>query len=163
MSKFMDFLENIDNDIVNETYVDETLVEESKPKPAPKKKVVRKKPTTAKKDSSVKLIEARIRTKLDSIGLNESAISEVVSFVLEDIQKVSEVKPSTDKQPTQQKPTKQQVQEQKRMTTVMGRAESLLEGLPDKPTFGPLPTQGNGESVAESNLSDVASHASSLL
>lgn len=161
MSKFMDFLDNIDNDIVNETYVDETIVKDSKP--VYKKKVVKKKPTTVKKDSSVKLIEARIRTKLDSIGLNESAISDVVSFVLEDIQKVRDAKPSNVKQSTSQKPTKQQVQEQQRTTTVMGRAESLLEGLPDNPTFDPLPTQSDSGSVAESNLSDVTSHASSLL
>jgi len=160
MSKFMSFLENIDNDIINETYVDDTVVEEVEAKPAPKK-AVRKKPATTKKDSSVKLIEARIRTKLDDIGLNESAISEVVSFVLNDVQKVNEVTSSTDQQP---KPKKKQVSESKAPTSIMGQAENLLAGLPDTPTMGPLPTRGGGdEVVAESDLSGVASHASSLL
>ena len=158
----MSFLENIDNDIINETYVDDTVVEEVEAKPAPKK-AVRKKPATTKKDSSVKLIEARIRTKLDDIGLNESAISEVVSFVLSDVQKVNEVKSSTTK-PQQAHPQKKQVQESEAPTSIMGQAESLLAGLPDTPTMGPLPTRGGGdEVVAESDLSGVASHASSLL
>jgi len=159
MSKFMNFLDNIDNDIINETYVDDVIVEEVETKPTPKKRVVGKKPKATKKDSSVKLIEARIRTKLDDIGLNESAISEVVLFVLNDIQKVNDVVSSTK---TQQ-PKQTQVQENNVPTSVMGRAESLLAGLPETATIGSLPIQGGDEVVAESDLSGVASHASSLL
>jgi len=164
MSTFMTFLDNIDNDIINETYVDDTIVEKVESKPQLKKKVVTKKPITVKKDSSIKLIEARIRTKLDSIGLNESAINDVVTFVLYDIQKIKDVESSstspTSKAPTQTKIT---VQENKKLNTVRGRAESLLEGLIDTPTFVPLPTYGSGDVVAESNFSNVADRASSLL
>lgn len=159
MSKFMDFLDNIDDDIINETYVDEPVKE--RPVVKKKTKVVPKK--TVKKDSSVKLIEARIRTKLDSIGLNESAIGDVVSFVLDDVQKVANIKSKTQQPKPKTTPKPKQVQENNRMNTTMGRAESLLEGLPD--TMGSLSSSDDsGETVSESkNLSDVASHASSLL
>ena len=80
---FMKFLDNIDSDIVNETYVTESVVEEEVEEVKPKtktKKTVKK--TSKKKDSSVKLIEARMRNKLDDIGLNETAIGEVISYVI---------------------------------------------------------------------------------
>jgi len=160
----MDFLENIDNDIINETYVDETVVEKNETKPTKKKSVVRKKPITVKKDSSVKLIESRIRTKLDNIGLNESAISEVVSFVLGDVQRVKNITSTTTKPNTpQQSKTPNQVKEQRVPITIMSRAESLLEGLPEAPGMGPRSKNIDSESMTEENLSDVASRASSLL
>ena len=164
MSKFMDFLDHIDDDIINETYVDGT-VEEEEPlveMPTKKKKVVMK-PKIVKKDSSVKLIEARIRTKLDNIGLNETAISDVVSFVLDDVQKVPSMTKSKSKKQSKKQPKREIVQEQDRMNTMIGRAESLLEGMPETSTLGAIPD--SGESIDESNVnvSDVTSRASSLL
>ena len=167
MSKFMDFLENIDNDIINETYVERDIVEEVKPKPTKKIIVDKVKSNTSKKDSSVKLIESRIRTKLYNIGLNENAISDVVSFVFNGVSTVSDIKPSNI--PTQkpnspvQKTPAPQVKPKNMAEMVRTHAESLLEGLPETPTLDPTLFKHSGESIVESNVSDVASHASSLL
>ena len=158
MSNFMDFLDNIDNDIINETYVDENTIQQVKTKAPLKKDVGLKKPNTIKKDSSVKLIEARIRTKLDTIGLNESVISDVVKFVLNDVHTISEIDPVQKNKPQQPKT----VQENKSVNTILGRAESLLEGLPEQVVMSPLQTRVS-EAAVESNMSDVASRASSLL
>jgi len=153
----MDFLENIDNDIINETYVDDIIVEQVKPRSVIKKSFV-KKSNTIKKDSSVKLIESRIRTKLDKIGLNESVISDVVNFVLNGVNIVNEVKSVQNDKPN----TSKTVHENNPFNTIRGRAESLLEGLPETVVMSPLQTRLS-ETAVESDMSNIASRASSLL
>lgn len=156
MSNFMNFLDNLDEKIINETYttdVEDEVVEDVVEKNTPSKKK-----SSRKKDSSVKLIEKRIRNKLDDIGLNDKAISDVVSYVLEDIQKVSGIK--NTKHNKQQKP-QSHIEEN---MSIVGRAESLLEGLPETPTYGvPLGNQSNISESSNESMSDIADHASSLL
>jgi len=156
MSNFMDFLENLDDKIINETYVSDDVVDEEEEMVVVKPVRKPTKSTKIKKDASVKLIEKRIRNKLDDIGLNEKAIGDVVSYVLEDIHKISGVKNTYQPQ--------QQVEEQQIPTNVVSRAEFLLEGLLETPSYGvPTNNSSNNDETSSVGLSNIADHASSLL
>ena len=175
--KFMSFLDEMESGLADNTYVDDDLVESVEPeKVIPKKKVV-KKATQSKipsRDVSTKIIESRMRVKLDKLGLNESTIDDVVSEVLEDVNKVVGVKPKAKSKKVSPKVAPKQKTEQiaeSKINTVVGRAESLLG---DEPYSGPpAPTVADAsqpvqEGVAQpvqqsSQFNDVANKASSLL
>ena len=178
----MSFLDEMESNLSENKLVDEELVEEYvKPeKVLPKKKVVKKKVSTktSSRDVSTKIIESRMRVKLDKIGLNEAMIDDVVSEVLEDVNKVVGVKPQSKPKRAnavvQPEQPIEQIDEAK-LKTVVGRAESILG---DEPYNGPAAPvivespqniqEGTGVNPTphvqqSSQFNEVANKASSLL
>jgi len=165
MSKFMDFLDNMDSiiesetDIITEDYDDDdTLVEMPKYK---KKVSVKPKRTKQKqsKDASVKIVEKRLRDKLYNVGLNEQLIENVTKYVLGDISKISDL--SDNKSDTIKEETQQPIP-----NSIVGVAEMLLDGLPETPVSMPHSTMSEGttqSSVSSGDFTDVADRATSLL
>ena len=167
MSGFMTYLnkinlslvEEVDTSVSDEAHIDESVVVET---PKVIKKVI-KKSVPQKVDKSVAILEERIRSKLDNIGLNSKLINEVVSFVLDDVSNIPNLKLSEGKQinnTIQQQPIS--VNEFKMNNDVRGAAEFLLEGVPETSSPGRVSSSSVGGSV-NARMSNVADHASSLL
>ena len=177
MSKFMDYLNKVDSLIIENsrnTYDNEDDVNDEEccadygdeyDFEKTEKEVVRKinKPAVpipkkvTKRNSSVKLVEDRLRLKLDGIGLNSRVVNEVISYVLYNVNAIDEIR-------THHTESVQHTQHKKQQppATIVGYADSILEGMTD---HTPMTTMGSGnfnESI-NNNISDVADHASSLL
>jgi len=100
---FMDFLNEsevrVDDEIIKEEYIES--IKEPKPIKKKSKKVKRKKRQIKEshhevKSSSISDIEYRIKEKLNLVGLNDTIINEVVSYVLGDVYEIeSHTKQST--------------------------------------------------------------------
>lgn len=166
MSNFMDFLDKIDNTIIEESYSDIEYEEDvddfdEYEEDENDKKVTS---TNTKKDASVKYIEKRMKNKLDDIGLNERVINDVISYVLDGVDNIKGVNETYTN-------TNINVQDEiPAPTNIISRAEALLEGLPETPTYSNMymnNTSNNNtiNDVAPSNLnlSNIADHASALL
>lgn len=168
----MDFLNGMEQTIIENAEVEEEVIEEEvespkKPKPQPKKKV--------SKSASVKLVESRIRSKLDEVGLNESTIDEVISYVLSDVSSVNNIKNT----PKQQNPqdisfvqsesviSSEQMSQMTQPLTVSSRAEDILSGMSDAPSFSPVmseTSEGQHKTQPSSlNMDSVSDHATALL
>lgn len=165
MSKFMDFLDNIqENNLISEHIEDiveeqeeivefETEIEDEESIIETVTTQTKNKPVY--KDVSVKLLESRIRLKLDDLGFGEKLIEDVISDVFSNVLTVSGYEPKDFMNNTKKKAPVQE-------TTMIGRAESILSGLPDDGAYTPMlnntPTMGGG-----SSLSSIADRASSIL
>ena len=131
MSGFMKFLDNMDEHIIEnaeDVLETETLVEEheeSKPTQKIKKKPIKK--VSTKKDASVKLVESRMRSKLDEVGLNERMIDDVISYVLSDVSQVKNKNNNKIKQNITDTPQTHVTES----ASVSNRAEDILSGLSD--------------------------------
>ena len=177
MSSFMDYLNDVD------TTYKENIIEESEDvieepvapvKPKTKKRVVRK-VKKVKRDVSVTAIEERVKTKLDSVGLNDKVISEVLNYVFNDVVSIKGVNESLLTQQPQQ--TQQTVANTPPVSDVMGRAESILgDTMFETPTIQqPVIDINNGQPYGMThqsqpvqptpslNMDNTADHATALL
>lgn len=174
MSGFMKYLNKINMTLVEtsseDEIVEEQVVEQEQPKVV--KKIPIKKTIPQKVDASVSILEERIRAKLDDIGLNSKLINEVVSFVLDDVGNVPNLKLSEGKSvkgssfrtvtdSTQPQPVS--VNEFKMNNDIRGAAEFLLEGVPEMSSPGRVKSSSTGGEFVQTQMSSVADKASSLL
>lgn len=144
MSSFMDYLNEIDLNIVEDDIEDEIIETE----------------IIKKQDASVDLVENRIIEKLHNIGLNDTVISDVVEYVLGDIGSINEnkiINNSVKKSPTKKKKKKKINKHNDGITSIADRASNILEGVVDN---GNVNINNN---TTYNNMSSVANHASSLL
>jgi len=172
MSGFMKYLTKINSSLLEEEEDEEVLVEEQKvveeqvvkpkQKPQPVKKAI-----PQKVDASVSIVEDRIRSKLDDIGLNSKLINEVVSFVLNDVSNVPNLKSSKGANfrtvAENARPQPVSVNEFKTRNDIRGAAEFLLEGVPEMSQPGSVRSSYDGGEPVNSRMSSVADKASSLL
>ncbi len=161
MSRFMDYLNNRVNDNIEDDDDDfEDIVETVVEKPKVVKKAPIKKSIPQKVDSSVSVVEGRIRSKLDDIGLNSKVINEVVAYVLDNVSTIPNVKLGESRKVNTTQPSN--LNEFKHTNDVRGAAEFLLDGVPD--TYTPSMTGiSNSLMGGLSSMSGIADHASSLL
>ena len=80
---------------------------------------IRAKPKS--KDATVKILEQRMKMKLDEVGLNSKMINEVLDYVLYNIEKIKDLP-----QPTQ---VAESTRPQQNLSSVHGRAEAILDDL----------------------------------
>jgi hypothetical protein len=167
MSGFIKYLNKIQSGHIEEEEVVEeyeVVVETVKPKAVPqplKKKIISTPPQ--KVDASVSIIEARIKSKLDEVGLNSKLINEVVSFVLSDVKNVKDLKVtnSPTSEPKQQR--QPNINEFAHRNDIAGASSHILEGVRD---IGGNINYGKNEqnnNVGAGYTSNIADHASSLL
>lgn len=170
---FMNYLNDIDNIMTDDTeeVVEEVIVVEEQTVVTPKrnKKVV----APVSKDATVELLEYRLKDKLDSVGLNEAVIRDVIGYVLGDVGSVSD--PITPKQPKQpQAPVMEQVVEtspqpqsqspvQEKNVSLADHAGSILEGVPEAQGTSSQSMMAETQQPASVDMSNVADHASALL
>lgn len=148
----MDFLDNVQTGGTDDIFesIDEEIVEveeEIEDIGSIIEDVVESEPS---KDVSVKIIESRIRLKLDEVGFDEELVDEIVNEVFKG---VNAVRGMDTKQTT--------VKESIKPMTIASRAESILGGMSD-PSSGYQP-QMSSPVGGGSRLSGVADRASSLL
>jgi len=168
MSGFMKYLTKINSSLLQEeddeeeVLVEEQVVVTPKAKPQPVKKAI-----PQKVDASVSILEGRIRSKLDDIGLNSKLINEVVSFVLDDVSNVPNLKSSKGANfrtvTENARPQPVSVDEFKTRNDIRGAAEFLLEGVPEMSQPGSVRSSYDGGESVNSRMSSVADKASSLL
>lgn len=163
---FMDFLNSIDDKYENDLVVDDIedpIVEMPK--------LVRKVKVKVKKGSSVKMIEQRIKDKLDDVGLNDKIISEVLEYVFNGVVKVKGINENvTMKKPKKVKPMDHTVKPNNQ-TPIMSRAESILsDSMFETATYSPTIDTSNNEqdgippmSMSSLNMDNTSDHATALL
>jgi hypothetical protein len=129
-----------------------------------KKPVINKPKVPTKVDTSVSILEGRMRSKLDDIGLNSKLINEVISFVLNDVKSVPNLKLGENTnvaRPVYTKPVS--VNEFSNVNDVRGAAEFLLEGIPESSGGYTRSYSSDSNAHVSSTTSSVADRASSLL
>lgn len=160
--KYLNKIQSIDlNDIVEEE-VEEEVVEvvETVEAPKPKQPIVKKPTQPQKVDSSVSVIEERMRSKLDDVGLKPKIISEVVSFVLSDVKNVKDFK---QPRPVQSQTSQYQGEQTKNIheysynNDIAGAASYILDGVSNSSSTNTSSTTNNESKAYTSNVADRAS------
>lgn len=152
----MNYLNRVNVNIEDD---EENIVEDVVEQPKVVKKTTIKKSIQQKVDSSVSIVEDRIRSKLDDIGLNSKVINEVVAYVLGNVNNIQNIKLGEARNVNTQQPSN--LNEFKHMNDVRGAAEFLLDGIPD---ITPSMTGTSNSLIGGlSSMSGIADHASSLL
>lgn len=164
---YMSYIENVSKTFKETNYIQEDVnTEEEIEEPKVPVKTNSNKP----KSTSVKIVEDRIRTKLDSVGLNTNVINEVVSYVLYNIDDVKELNEIKVKKEQPQVQVKENTQS--KLNTVMGRAEAILDcdtftqPLVPEPVIdvnGPLNEEITNNNIENFNLNNTSERASALL
>ena len=152
MSGFMKYLTKINDSLIedeeDEKFISEEKVEE--PKKVIKHILPVKKTIPQKVDTSVSILEDRMRSKLDDIGLNSKLINEVISFVLSDVKHVPNINVGMGNNITNENKQVQpiSINEFKIRNDIRGAAEYLLDGLPDM-------NNSNNSIENNSNFTDI--------
>jgi len=161
---FMSYLNDIDNNISGiEDVIDEDIIIEKQVDT-----VFTQEANKMSKDSTVELLEYRLKNKLDDVGLNSKVINEVINYVLGDVSTVTDTQPTPTKikHKTKTKSKKKAPAKKAKVNEQLSlaeRAASILDGVPDQVGGIPASQQSINETSSHHDLSDVADHASSLL
>jgi len=158
---FMSYLNDIDNNISGiEDVIDEDIIIEKQVDT-----VFTQEANKMSKDSTVELLEYRLKDKLDDVGLNSKVINEVINYVLGDVSTVTDIHQPTPTKPKTKSKKKAHAKKAKvnEQLSLAERAASILDGVPDQVGGIPASQQSINETSSHHDLSDVADHASSLL
>jgi len=115
------------------------------------------------RDSTVDLIENKLKDKLDDVGLNTTIINEIVDYVLGGVSSIKDYTPPKKKKKRLSKTTNKEIvaKSDDSVMSLAERAAIILDGVSD--SDGSVPTHMNETTTPNNNISNVADHASSLL